>query len=62
MPDNVPSGADMPPRDIDPAALAAVLREVPRGALALAGIAVTLLVLAYFAVYFFVYLPRGSVG
>jgi hypothetical protein len=38
------------------------LTDVPRGALALAGIAVGLLLLAWFLVYFLVFLPRGSVG
>jgi hypothetical protein len=38
------------------------LANVPRGALALASIAVGLLLLAWFLIYFFVFLPRGSVG
>ena len=38
------------------------LTDVPRGALALASIAVGLLLLAWFLIYFFVFLPRGSVG
>lgn len=46
----------------DPETLARVMREVPRGALALAGLTVGLLILAWFAVYFLVFLPRGSVG
>lgn len=46
----------------DPALLAEVMREVPKGALALAGLTVGLLVLAWFAMYLFVFLPRGSVG
>lgn len=46
----------------DPEEIARVMREVPRGALALAGLTVGLLALAWFAVYFFVFLPRGSVG
>jgi hypothetical protein len=46
----------------DPEDLARVMREVPRGALALAGLTVGLLILAWFAVYLFVFLPRGSVG
>ncbi len=41
---------------------AEVLGQVPRGALALAGLTVGLLLLAWFAIYFFVFLPRGSVG
>jgi hypothetical protein len=38
------------------------LTDVPRGALALAGITVGLLLIAWFLIYFFVFLPRGSVG
>ena len=44
------------------AALEAALAEVPRGAAALAGIAVALLLIGWFAIYLFVFLPRGSVG
>ena len=39
-----------------------VLREVPKGALALAGIAVGLLMLTWLMIYLFVFLPRGAVG
>jgi len=42
-------------------ALAEALREAPRGALALAGAAVSLLLLAWFLIFFFVFLPRGTV-
>ena len=42
--------------------LEAALREVPKGALALAGLTVGLLVLAWLAMYAFVFLPRGMVG
>jgi asparagine N-glycosylation enzyme membrane subunit Stt3 len=42
--------------------LEAALAEVPRGALVLAGAAVGLLMLAWFAIYLFVFLPRGQVG
>jgi amino acid transporter len=38
------------------------LRDVPKGALALAGLTVGLLVLAWLAMYVFVFLPRGMVG
>jgi hypothetical protein len=38
------------------------MTEVPRGALALSGLTVGLLLLAWFAMYLFVFLPRGSVG
>lgn len=44
------------------AELDAVMREVPRGAMALAGLAVGLLLLAWLAMYAFVFLPRGQVG
>lgn len=47
---------------ISQAALDAVMREVPRGAFALAAIAVLLLLVGWFYVYFFVFVPRGSVG
>ena len=46
----------------DEAALAAALDEVPRGAVAVAGIAVALLLIGWFFVYLFIFLPRGSVG
>lgn len=39
-----------------------VMREVPRGALALAGLTVGLLLLAWFLMYALVFLPRGMVG
>jgi hypothetical protein len=48
--------------DIDPAALARVMRQVPLGAGVLAGSAVALLVLGYLAIYLFIFLPRGPVG
>lgn len=47
---------------LDAAALNEALRETPRGAFALAGATVALLMLAWFAIYLFVFLPRGSVG
>jgi len=39
-----------------------LLRPVPSGALALAGIAVALLLAAWLVVYLFVFLPRGMVS
>jgi hypothetical protein len=42
--------------------LRAALRETPRGAFALAAITTGLLMLAWFGIYLFVFLPRGSVG
>ncbi|MGE5564647.1 MAG: hypothetical protein ACM3YN_00600 [Parcubacteria group bacterium] len=38
------------------------LKVAPRGAFALAGLTVGLLMLAWLAIYLFVFLPRGSVG
>ena len=40
----------------------AVMREVPKGALALSALTVGLLVAAWFVIYLFVFLPRGPVG
>jgi hypothetical protein len=39
-----------------------VMEEVPKGALALAGTAVLLLLIGWFFVYFAIFIPRGSVG
>ena len=38
-----------------------VVRRGPGGTFAVAGVATALVVLMYFAFYFFVYLPRGAV-
>jgi hypothetical protein len=46
----------------DDAALERVMREVPRGALALSGLTVGLLLLAWFLMYAWVFVPRGMVG
>jgi hypothetical protein len=57
--------AQVPPRvddAIDDAALERVMREVPSGALALSLLTVGLLLLAWFLMYAFVFLPRGMVG
>jgi hypothetical protein len=43
-------------------ALARVMREVPRGALALSALTVGLLFLAWLLIYVFVFLPRGMVS
>jgi hypothetical protein len=43
-------------------ALDAAMEEVPKGALALAAGAVFLLLCGWFFVYFFIFVPRGSVG
>ncbi|WP_264716801.1 hypothetical protein [Limobrevibacterium gyesilva] len=42
--------------------LESVLGVVPRGAVALAGTAVGVLMLAWLLIYLFVFLPRGQVG
>jgi hypothetical protein len=45
-----------------PPDLEEALKDVPKGALALAGATVGLLILAWLFVYIFVFLPRGTVG
>jgi hypothetical protein len=50
------------PDEVDGEALEPVMTEVPRGALALSGLTVGLLLLAWFLMYVFVFLPRGPVG
>ncbi len=50
------------PSDPTAAELEQALKTVPRGALALAGAALSLLVLAWLAVYFFIFLPRGPIS
>ncbi|WP_026596072.1 hypothetical protein [Methyloferula stellata] len=47
---------------ITDAALQEVLKTVPQGALALAGAAMSLLVLAWLAVYVFIFLARGPIS
>jgi hypothetical protein len=47
---------------ISEAELDRALRIAPRGAFALTGIAVGILLLAWLGVYFFVFLPRGPIG
>lgn len=48
--------------DETPALPKAVMREVPKGALALSALTVGLLVAAWFVLYLFVFLPRGPAG
>jgi Cytochrome c oxidase subunit IIa family len=48
--------------DVARGELDAVIDEVPKGALALAGIAILLLLAGWFFVYFAIFIPRGSVG
>lgn len=54
----------MPPDDdgLTEAELETALKETPKGAFALAGLAVGSLMLAWLAMYLFVFLPRGPVG
>jgi hypothetical protein len=47
---------------IDEAHLDQVMREVPRGAMALAGTAVALLTIGWVLIYLLVFVPRGVVG
>ena len=49
-------------RESEEAALARAMEETPRGTVALAGTIVALMMLCWFAIYIFVFLPRGSVG
>jgi hypothetical protein len=49
------------PADLDQQQLLA-LSEVPSGAIALGGVAVVLLLVAWLLIYLLVYLPRGLVG
>ena len=55
------NGVDPRPADLDQQQLLA-LREVPAGAIAIGGIAVLLLLVAWVLIYLLVYLPRGMVG
>ncbi len=48
--------------DIDEAALERVMREVPKGAWALSGLTVGLLLLCWLLIYAYVFLPRGMVS
>ena len=43
-------------------ALERALEETPRGAMVVSGIAVVLLLIGWFLVYLFIFLPRGSIG
>ncbi len=65
VPDSVPNAVPKPvpsPERWEEARLADALRETPRGAFALSGAAVALLLMCWFAIYVFVFLPRGGVG
>jgi hypothetical protein len=56
------SSAGAPPAPSTDAELEQVLKIVPKGALALAGAALGLLMLAWFVIYFVVFLPRGPIS
>ena len=60
MPPENTSLVDDPDDDLE--ALEEALKEAPRGAIAVAGTAVLLLMLGWFTIYLFVFLPRGTVG
>ena len=47
---------------VDEVALERVMREVPRGAIAVSGLRVGTLLAAWFLMYAYVFLPRGMVG
>jgi hypothetical protein len=42
--------------------LESAMDETPRGAVLVSGIAVGLLLLCWLAIYFFIFLPRGTIG
>jgi hypothetical protein len=48
--------------ELDAERLSRALDEAPKGALALAGLAVILLLIGWFFVYVFIFIPRGTVG
>jgi hypothetical protein len=58
----IPNESHQGLQDRDEASLERVMREVPRGALALAALTVGLLLLAWFLIFALVFLPRGMVG
>jgi hypothetical protein len=47
---------------LSPETIEAALGQTPKGAFALAGLTVGLLMLAWLAIYVLVFLPRGEVG
>lgn len=55
---------DLPPTGDSPSdeALERVMQEVPSGALALSALTVALMLLAWFFIFVFVFLPRGMVS
>lgn len=62
---NEPASASDPEaieNTVDEAALERVLATVPRGALAVCGIAVALVMIAWLGIYFGIFIPRGPVS
>jgi len=55
------NGTETRSADLDQQQLLA-LREVPSGAIALGGMAVLLLLIAWLLIYLLLYIPRGMVG
>ena len=62
VPPGLPSDVGASPPETDDALLESVMREVPRGALALAALTVGLTLVAWLLIYVLVFLPRGTVG
>lgn len=56
------SGVGSPQSSSERAALMKAIERGPRGAFLVAGIATALLFLGWVAFYFFLFLPRGSIG
>jgi len=55
----IPQDAPSPPENED-ARIDEIVRSGPRGAVVVAGIATAIVVVLWFAFYFIVFLPRGS--
>ena len=62
VPPGLPSDVGASPPEADNALLESVMREVPRGALAVAAFTVGITLLAWLLIYALVFLPRGAVG
>jgi hypothetical protein len=50
-----------PPSETEDARIDEIVRSGPRGAVVVAGIATAIVIALWFAFYFMVFLPRGSV-
>jgi hypothetical protein len=62
VPSDSPADVEPTPPEIEDAPLEGVMREVPRGALAVAALTVGLTLVAWLLLYALVFLPRGTVG